>query len=205
MKALKLLLALEIMFLSACFSQVKEQKDFDFWKYTSEPFANKKGIITAGVSMCTYYGKPTNPYGHALICLIHKNGGEWWCEQARKNFPNNVVPEWAFAEQIFKKSTSLLKDYHKWAFVIDKKYLKPEVIRVDGDFDPNDPTGEKGKNTIMYEVPEGKSYEAILYEQKAGSNTWVAIEKRMLLAGEGQKDIKDWQEEVMRKKIQEYP
>jgi len=209
-KRLNLVLLLTTFSLVSCFSQEKQKRDFYFWNYVTNISADTQGGICMEINMFSYKGKETNPYGEAIICMLHKKGGKWWYEQAKKRYPTyngkpNPYPEDDAISSLFKTDSALLKQYNKWVFVIDKKYLKPALLQEEGDYNPDDPTGERAKNTIFYEVPKGKKYEAILYEQKAGSNDWIELERRELIAGENKETIKDWQEELLKKKLQENP
>ena len=204
-RTLSLLLSITVICSISCFSQESKNKDFHFWKYVENISGSRKGKITMDIYMFTYKRKLTNPYGEAIVCMLHKNGGKWWSEQAKKKFSESIVAENRYAKIVILKDTSLLIDYNKWAFVVDKKYLQPAKMQEEGDYNPDDPTGERSKNTIFYEVPKGKKYEAILYEQKAGSNVWIELERKELISGENKETIKDWQEELMKKKLQENP
>jgi len=79
--------------------------------------ADTNGVISNGVA----YNKKNE--GNVEIYLIHKNGGDWWRGQAKKRFAESIVCENRFASLLLGKDSVTLKDYNKWAFFVDKKYL----------------------------------------------------------------------------------
>jgi len=164
-----------------CTQVPKNYAPIDFLKYAYNSKANEQGLITLDVDYGD--GSDGNKAGDATVYLIHKNGGNWWVQQAEKSFPNLDAPLemrrfYAALEakgHLLKQDSLLLKDYNKWAFFIDKKYLRRIV---DGG------TGEYGEiPSYGWYLKPNITYEEILYEQKAGSNVWLEIERKKFKSG----------------------
>ncbi|MDC6385655.1 hypothetical protein PP180_09760 [Muricauda sp. SK9] len=122
--------------------------------------ANTKGIIHLDAE----YSVKNNKTGNADIYLIHKKGGDWWIEQAKKNFPKSIVSRNRYAKQIIAQDSKALNDYNKWAFFIDKKYLETKSESAEG-----------GEFTSHY-PKKNSEITVVLFEQKAGDTEWVAID-----------------------------
>lgn len=195
-------------------SQV-EVSSVDFWRY------NGDGRLTSDTSglihfRSYYYGKK-NEIGFATVYLIHKNGGRWWYEQAKKMFPNNDAPinrrgYYAvvdMCDNLLSKDSVTLKDYYKWSFFVDKKYL----IKAGEE----SAQGDAGVVTYdYYGVKPDAVISILLYEQKAGSDQWVLIDKFRYTTDNkgsepGTKDNKgdwrypstEWRFDFIRRKLQE--
>ena len=128
--------------------------------------AGKNGMIR----FRCYYGESfesENPFGNAQVYMIHKNGGDWWMKQAKEKYPEMPYPEDWFVEDLYKsQDTSKLNDYHKWAFYIDKKFLKAET------------SGGGEKDIVYTSYHPTYPYTVILYEQKTGSDKWLEIDRK---------------------------
>lgn len=122
--------------------------------------ANAKGVIHLDAE----YSVMNNELGNADIYLIHKKGGDWWIEQAKKNFPKSIVSRNRYAKQIITHDSKALDDYNKWAFFIDKKYLETKLESAEG-----------GEFTSHY-PKKNSEITVVLFEQKAGDTEWVAID-----------------------------
>lgn len=163
-----------------------------FEKHIVDISADTMGEIESKI----YYTKKGNKAGNAFVYLIHKNGGQWWIEDAKKRFPNLDAPlnrraayaRWNAVERLLKEDSLLLKDFNKWAFFIDKQYLHPlppdgdDWIQVNekGDYYlPSEAEIQKMQmEQLDYDTKPNTIIEVVLYEQKAGSNVWTAIDKK---------------------------
>ena len=139
-----------------------------------------------------------------LIYIMHKNGTKWWYEEAKKRFPNVDAPlsrrgYYAvvdIADILLKEDSVTLKNYDKWAFFIDKKYLEPIIST----------SGESGGAATDYYPKSNTAIEIILYEQKAGSNKWIEIERKKFQTdkdGGAIYDDKGWELNFIRQKAKE--
>ena len=162
--------------------------DYHFLKYidTVVIHGDTTGIISLDIAYSKLGKEESNPYGEAQIFMIHKNGGKWWFEQAKKKFPTykgnpNPYPEDDAVAALFKADSSTIEDYDKWVFFIDKKYLSPGIIE-DGDFDPKDPENKKSKWQPYYisEDSPPSMWEEILYEQKHEQKNWTETGKMII-------------------------
>ncbi|GAB4507764.1 MAG: hypothetical protein Tsb004_03690 [Allomuricauda sp.] len=131
-------------------------------------FLNSAGNISANtmgiIHLDAEYSVKNNKAGNADIYLIHKKGGDWWIEQAKKNFPKSIVSRNRHAKQIITQDSKALNDYNKWAFFIDKKYLESKLESAEG-----------GEFTSYYPKRNSKIV-VILFEQNVGNSEWVAID-----------------------------
>lgn len=164
-----------------CTQVPKNYAPIDFLKYAYNPKANVQGLITLEIDYGD--GSDGNKAGDATVYLIHKNGGNWWMQQAEKSFPNLDAPlerrrfhaALEAKGRLLKQDSLLLKDYNKWAFFIDKKYL---VRIADGS------TGVYGEIPCYgWYLKPNITYEKILYKQEAGSNVWLEIERKKFKSG----------------------
>lgn len=164
-----------------CTQVPKNYAPINFLKHINNPKANEEGLITLEVDY--EGGGDGNEAGDAYVYMIHKNGGDWWVQQAEKSFPKLDAPlerRRCYAvddakDRLLKQDSLLLKDYNKWAFFVDKKYL---VRIVDGS------TGVYGEiPSYGWYLKPNITYEQILYEQKAGSNVWLEIERKKIKSG----------------------
>jgi len=152
----------------------------DFSKYVWNIHADTLGRLEGEITL-EHYG---NEFGNALMYMVHKNGGNWWYQEAKKNFPDCYANYLIRDREI--KDTSLLKDYDKWVFFVDKKYLEGESSY--GDYSPVDENGhpyipskeevKKNKEKLDYYEKVNSTIEVILYEQKAGSRQWAEIDRK---------------------------
>lgn len=123
--------------------------------------ANTKGVIHLDAE----YSVKNNELGNADIYLIHEKGGNWWIDQAKNAYPKMVYPHDWYIDDIYKKTEgSFYKNYNKWAFFIDKKYLEPKLESAEG-----------GEFTSYY-PRKNSEINVVLFEQKAGDKEWVAID-----------------------------
>ena len=156
-----------------------KQASIDFLKYAYNPKANDRGLLTVEVDYVG--GRDGNKAGKAIVYMIHKNGGNWWIEQAKKKYPNLDSPPdrrcfYAISDAkkyLFGKEASL-KDYNKWAFFTDKKYLH-KIVDGTGDVD--------GLPSYGWYLKPNIRYEKVIYEQKAGSSVWIEIERKQFESG----------------------
>jgi hypothetical protein len=132
----------------------------NFLKTAGNISANAKGVI----HLDSEYSVKNNKTGNADIYLIHKNGGDWWIEQAKKNFPKSIVSRNRYAKRIITQDSNVLNDYNKWAFFIDKEYLEPKLESAEG-----------GEFTSHY-PRKNSEIKVVLFEQKPGDTEWVAID-----------------------------
>ena len=77
--------------------------------------ADTSGLIRGEVDVHYFDKEP----GNAWVYMVHKNGGIWWYQQAKKNFPNTRLPFLKAAKQLIKEDSIFLKNYNKWAFYIE--------------------------------------------------------------------------------------
>lgn len=132
--------------------------------------ATSKGVV----KFKCYHGfsdASENPFGNAYVYMIHKNGGNWWYNKAKENYPDKHFPHNFFARQLYETKDSItLKDYYKWAFFIDKKYLKQETA------------GGGEADVVFTSYIETYPYTVILYEQRPYSNKWMEIDRKTFLS-----------------------
>lgn len=139
----------------------REELPNNFLNSVGNISANKKGVI----HMEMEYLIKNNDIGNAEIYMIHKNGGKWWINQAKKFFPKKAYPHDWFIDSIFKNQDSIqLTDYNKWVFFIDKKYLERRLESAEG-----------GEFTSHY-PKKNAEIDIVLYEQKSGTSIWTAID-----------------------------
>jgi len=101
--------------------------------------------------------------------MIHKNGGSWWYKEAKRRFPNNVMNcEYKLAKKLLSEDKDSLKNYNKWVFFVDKKFLEP-VVQVHG---------ETGVEETAYYIKETIPFEEILYQRLVGKIMWVEIGRK---------------------------
>ena len=181
-KSIVLLGSMVLLGLISC-AQEPRYAPIYFTKYLWNMSADTLGLIEGQVSVDYLDKEP----GEAHVYMIHENGGRWWYQQTKKNFPNARLPFLRAAEQLIKKDSIFLKNYSKWAFYIDRKYLKGESTygddpsKLDENGNSRDLTPTELKKTqeqlAYYEKPN-TTLEVILYEQKAGSKQWLEIDRR---------------------------
>lgn len=171
MKNVRLLVTISVlgMFTScAQSSNSKKGNDKIIQKKLPDNFLDSAGNVSANtqgiIHLEAEYLVKNNNIGNAEIYLIHKKGGAWWCQQAKRRFPNNYYAERFFADFLLKKDTINLNNYNKWAFFIDKKYLEKRLESAEG--------GE----FISHYPSRNSEILIVLYEQKAGSSNWIAID-----------------------------
>ncbi len=161
--------------------QENKHAPIDFVRSMWTVSANTKGMIQAE----TWYKDVGNEAGNARVYMIHKNGGDWWIDQARKKYPTKGYPrDWMLED--LKGNRVELNKYNKWAFFVDKKYLKGQPSYGD-DFFQTDKNGnsylpseaeiKKIKERLVYYEKPNIVLEIILYEQKAGSKVWIEIDR----------------------------
>lgn len=201
----KVIIILLIVMCSNSCAQVSKQEScskieyvpMDFTKHNGDLAfsAEKNGIIT----FRCYYGyssESQNPYGKAQVYMIHKNGGEWWYKEAKSRFPTfegreNPYPNLDAVENLYNdRDSTSLKDYYKWAFFIDKKFLTPVV------------SGGGEKDVVYTSYQPTYPHTVILFEQKAGSDEWLEIDCRMFKS-ELEKEKCEWECGFYRGKMQE--
>jgi len=106
--------------------------------------------------------------------MIHKNGGKWWYNQAKRKFPNDrgskgkYLSHYTVCENLLKQDRDSIKNYNKWVFYIDEKYLevKTEVH------------GETGEKYLSYYPKENKPLEVILYQRLVKDADWTEVERK---------------------------
>ena len=172
MKKSKLLVIVFVIgMITSCAQSTKSKKEQNSIQLTELPdnFLNSAGNISANtqgvIHLETEYLIKNNEIGNAEIFMIHKNGGSWWINQAKKKFPKKIYPHDWFVDSLFENLDSIqLKDYNKWVFFIDKKYLEERLESAEG-----------GEFTSHYPSKSSKIV-IVLYEQKSGTSNWEAID-----------------------------
>lgn len=165
------------------YAQKKKTKyaPINFTKYAWNMSVNREGTVQGEVSLDDLGNKS----GNARIYLVHKNGGNWWYKEAKKKLPN-FYANYLLVNSEFR-DTSILDDYNKWAFFVDKKHLKgqpnygDDFFQLDKDensYLPSEAEIQKIKEKLDYYEKPNITLEIILYEQKAGSKQWVEIDRR---------------------------
>lgn len=189
-----IVLILVMVFANNC-AQTNKNAPMDFVEYNGDlkySASSGDGIV---YFRC-YHGysdDSENPYGNARVYMIHKNGGNWWMKQAKKEFPEMAYPEDWYVENLYKNEDSMkLEDYHKWAFFIDKKYLKAET------------SGGGEKDVVYTSYFPTYPYTVVLYEQKAGSDEWVEIDRKTFHSEEEKiKENCEWECRFYNNKLKE--
>lgn len=168
MKNLKnesIIVLISFLLVSSCWQNKKASVET---KKLPDNFLNSAGNISGNskgvVHLETSYRVKNNNVGNADIYLIHKKGGEWWIEQAKKNFPKSIVSRNRYAKRIITQDSKVFNDYNKWAFFIDKVYLEPKLESAEG-----------GEFTSYY-PKKNSEIKVVLFEQKAGETEWMAID-----------------------------
>jgi hypothetical protein len=172
-----LIFSLSVLSSNACLQTINENKTrvsenhapMDFMEYNGDlNFSGRNG--NGIIKFRCYHGYSDgseNPYGNAQIYMIHKNGGDWWLNKAKELNPDKPYSQLLYAEELYKSQDSTkLNDYCKWAFYIDKKYLKAET------------SGGGEKDVVYTSYFPTYPYTVVLYEQKAGSDKWVEIDRK---------------------------
>jgi hypothetical protein len=170
------------------FSQNSSVAGFDFYKYNGDSrFASD---TNGRISFRLYYGKAEreNRYGWAYVYIIHKNGGKWWWNEAKKKHGDRKYPALAYSKELYN-DMSQIKDYDGYAFFTDKKYLKPFA------------SGAEDGSTIVDYYP---TYPCtiILYERKSGTIDWIEIERKTFITEQEHSMLK-WESNFIKKKIAE--
>jgi len=185
MKKLVYSIILTVACVTLCGQASKQIKyaPIDFTQSIGNLSANKQGRIKAE----TWYKEFRNEAGNAYVYMIHKNGGDWWFQQAKKKFPTRAYPQDWLLEEV-EKDTKKFKDYNKWAFFIDKKDLVGSPVVLGGDlmridehgnhYLPSDAEIKKMEEQLDYRPKKNAQIEMILYEQKVGSSKWIEISRR---------------------------
>lgn len=187
-------------------SIVTKVVSYNFLSYVENISADTSGSIEMEMNYSKLARRESNPYGEAKIYLIHKNGGKWWYKQAKQKYPESIVPERREAKYLLKSATASLKDYNKWVFFTEKKYLSPGLIE-DSDFDRNDPENKKPKWQPYYIADSAKFWVEILYEQRHDSKVWTPIASRTIQMENGIQKITPnnaiWGEDFVKLKLKE--
>ena len=162
-----LILSFIVFCTNACLHTTKEKIEnyapMDFMDYNGDlSFSGSSG--DGIIYFRCYHGYSDgseNPFGNAQVYMIHKNGGDWWMNKAKELYPDKSYYPLFYANELYESQDSNhMDDYHKWAFYIDKKYLKAE-------------TSGGRKRYSLYLLSSNLSHTLIIYEQKAGFNKWV--------------------------------
>ena len=117
MRKSAVLLLISVAFSLMSFAQKQKSRYalIDFTKYMWNMVADTSGLIRGEVDVHYFDKEP----GNAWVYMVHKNGGIWWYQQAKKNFPNTRLPFLKAAKQLIKEDSIFLKNYNKWAFYIE--------------------------------------------------------------------------------------
>ena len=172
----------------------------DFMKYNCIGRIDADTLGKLHFDVC--YKSNSNNAGNAKVFMIHKNGGRWWYNYAKKMYPNErsntgrFLSHYLVAEHLMKEDSTKLKEYNKWAFFIDKKDLIKEYE-----------AGEDGNPKAYYTMIDNSEYEAILYQQLAGENKWIELERRRFKTGdkfkEGDPYLGSWETDFINNKLKE--
>ncbi len=186
-KIISTIIALSIAIVSFPQKSLKTSVDF-----ATDSCLKKFRPDTIGRIRFVFNCKPKNT-GYADGYMIHKNGGSWWYKEAKRRFPNDVMNcEYKLAKKLLSEDKDSLKNYSKWIFYIDIKFLEP-VVQVHG---------ETGVEETAYYPIEGKHLDVIVFERLAGETIWVEVEKKIF-----ETDAKyyksTWKGDFINKKLKE--
>ena len=190
----KYILSIIVLFATLnCNSQPKTI-NIDFLKYVTRYMPDTTGEITCG-PLCKENGTIIGIFeGY----LIHSNGGSWWYNQAKKRFPkdrgsrNKYLSHYSVAERLLRDDRDSLKNYNKWVFFTDMKYL----------YKSNYLHGETGKEIESVQYLKDKPFEIVLYQQLAGETKWLEIERRIFDNKKKQSKIK-WESNFIKERLAE--
>ena len=178
-------------------------------EYIKYPKNYKLEISSSGQTDTTYilgfsYRRINNsfPINFNSGFMIHKNGTKWWFNHAQKKYKEIVFGKnYGYSNtpiNLMTKDSILLKDFDKWIFIVDKKYIQEYPPIADGD---NPDTWDYPN----YDIKENTEFKAKLYKQKNNTDYWVKIEERTFKSGpNGEvKEYYKWKNDFGQEKIKE--
>lgn len=157
-------------------------KGFDFVKVLESVSSNEKSDSTNIINFQVYFVKSKPFLGTGRGFMIHKKGIKYWYNYAQEHYKSigkydgiNYGYEKS-AKMLIGKDSILLKDFNKWMFFTDKKYLKQTPGT--GEWDAGSPEALANKPLpVEYYEKENTKIEILLLEQKAGEHIWHIIDK----------------------------
>jgi hypothetical protein len=199
---ISIVLATPILLFGQGESNQMKVSPIDFLKYLGGVSARNKdttGLIYGGSNKLNDAGRGKPKIGFMSVVLLHKDGGTKWYKWAQKNYTykskysDTNYGYMEAAKRLLKEDSLLLKGFNKWVFFMDIKYLSVADIQ-DGD----NPT------TLNYAFKPNTKVEIILYEQKAGSNIWQEIDKRVCITDKERNcNTDNWEDDFIKKKVKE--
>jgi len=139
---------------------------------------------------------PDNKFGNTFGYIVHKNGGKWWFKNSKKRFPKDIgskgkyLSHFKAAARLMKEDRDSMKNFNKWVFFIDKKYLD---IHTEVD-------GETGKKSLSAYTKERQPLEVILFHQMAGNKTWYEIDRKKF-STDNEYEKSSWRMDFIERKL----
>jgi hypothetical protein len=186
------ILAINLLIVFSSAAQNNSTTNIDFLKYVTRYTPSTSGKISCG---------PICKDGEKIIglfdgYLIHKNGGDWWYQEAKRRFPNEkgtrdrYLSHYTVAERLLKEDKDSLKNYNKWVYFIDIKDL----------FVTTEKDGDTGKDMLAVYPTFKKPIEVIMYQQIAGERVWREVDRKIC---QTLNEFTDWESSFIKKKIAE--
>ncbi|NBB32042.1 hypothetical protein [Cellulophaga sp. BC115SP] len=203
MKKSQIILLISLLGLFACQGQNKENNKkqvieyrvatensyelayhgFNFTPFLSDFTSNDDTDSTNVINIELPYKEDSlNHFGQGRGFMIHKKGIKYWFNYAQTKYRrigkyDNINYGYSSASKMLMgKDSVLLKDFNKWIFFIDRKYLR--AIPGTGEWDAGSPEALANKPLPEEYYPKLNSkIEILLLEQKAGENVWHIIDR----------------------------